>query len=395
MKKSLTILGSTGSIGVQALEIAKQLALPVCALTAGSNAALLEEQIRAFRPEFAALLDEKAAQELSRRVGDLPTQVMCGADGIAQCAAAGAHTVLNAIVGIAGLAPTLCAINAGSDIALANKETLVAGGSLVTSAVLEKGVRLLPVDSEHSAIFQALQGEELKSVKRLILTASGGPFFGKSREELKDVTLADALKHPNWDMGAKITVDSATMFNKGLELIEAVRLFDVPADSIEVVIHRQSVVHSLVEYADNSVIAQMGVPDMKIPIQYALTYPKRRPCPVEPLSLTKYGTLTFHEPDDDAFPAIRLARRACAEDATVVYNGANEIANELFRTGKIGFLDITSLVEQALDEWKLKSGKRKVGYTLEDVHNMDKWARDFVLSKVRNSTITCVYSLLT
>jgi len=402
--KTLCILGSTGSIGVQALEVARKLGLQVIALTAGNNAALLEEQIREFRPSIAALADEKAAADLRVRVADTKTRVLGGAQGIAKCASCGANTVLNAIVGIAGLEPTLHAISAGSDIALANKETLVAGGRLVTDAVREKGVKLLPVDSEHSAIFQAgmpplaghastlakinsLRPRQKQAadpyVKRLILTASGGPFFGKTRAELEQVTLQDALKHPNWSMGAKITVDSATMFNKGLELIEAVRLFDIPAERIEVVVHRQSVVHSLVEYTDNSVIAQLGVPDMTIPIQYAITYPERHPSPAPQLDLTQYASLTFEEPDDEAFPAVNLARRACKIGglATAVYNGANEQANEMFRAGEIRFLDITKLVTAAIDAYAAQSIST-IGHTLEDVLSIDKWSREFVLSNV-------------
>jgi 1-deoxy-D-xylulose-5-phosphate reductoisomerase len=378
------------------------LGLRLTALTAGSNAALLEDQIREFAPSVAALADEKAAADLRVRVADTPTKVLAGSDGVAECAGCGANTVLNAIVGIAGLEPTLRAIAAGSDIALANKETLVAGGSLVTAAVHEKGVRLLPVDSEHSAIFQALQGcPSPESVKRLILTASGGPFFGKTRAELQRVTLADALKHPNWSMGAKITVDSATMFNKGLELIEAVRLFNVPAERVEVLIHRQSVVHSLVEYRDNSVIAQLGVPDMKIPIQYALTYPERLPCPVQTLDLTRCAALTFEPPDDELFPAIKLARAAMRAGglATAVYNGANERANELFRgehdgaafhatdsadrsvrAEQIRFLRIAELIEAALCAYTHEMHTQS-GYTLGDVLDIDTWAREFVQSK--------------
>ncbi|MDR1409557.1 MAG: 1-deoxy-D-xylulose-5-phosphate reductoisomerase [Oscillospiraceae bacterium] len=392
--KSLCVLGSTGSIGTQALEVARALGLHVTALAANSNTALLETQIREFHPKSAALADEKAAADLRVRIADTSTKVLGGSAGMNECAACGANTVLNAIVGIAGLQPTLSAIAAGSDIALANKETLVAGGALVTDAAREKGVRLLPVDSEHSAIFQALQGSPNgathsfcppmpppKSLKRLILTASGGPFFGKTRAELEHVTLADALRHPNWNMGAKITVDSATMFNKGLELIEAVRLFHVPPEQVDVVMHRQSVVHSLIEYRDNSVIAQLGVPDMKIPIQYAVTYPERLPCPAEPLDLTRCGTLTFEPPDDEAFPAIKLARNACAQDglATAVYNGANEQANALFRTGAIRFLQIAELVTAAVSAMPYEN----TGHNMKDVLHIDSWARAFVLDAAR------------
>ncbi|MDR1805238.1 MAG: 1-deoxy-D-xylulose-5-phosphate reductoisomerase [Clostridium sp.] len=376
--KTLAVLGSTGSIGAQALEVARAHSIPVVALAAGRNAAQLEEQIREFRPTVAALADENAARDLRCRVADLEVRVLGGAQGIDECAACGASVVLNAIVGIAGLSPTVCAVAAGSDIALANKETLVAGGSLVTEAVSTMGVNLLPVDSEHSAIFQCLQGAGGNPVKSLILTASGGPFFGKSRAELEGVTLADALKHPNWSMGAKITVDSATMFNKGLELIEAVRLFDVQPQRVKVLVHRQSVVHSLVEYEDGALIAQLGIPDMKIPIQYALSYPQRLSSAAAPPDLTAYAGLTFEKTDDELFPAIELARRACALGGLTpaVYNGANEEANALFRAGKISFLRIAELVAAAID--KLPAAGYNNGYTLSDVFNIDSSAREFV-----------------
>ena len=275
-----------------------------------------------------------------------------GEEGICAAAQLDADKVLNSIVGIAGLKPTLAAIEAGNDIALANKETLVAGGELVTTRAKEKGVAILPVDSEHSAIFQSLQGSPGKqSVKRLILTASGGPFFGRTRDDLKDVTVEQALKHPNWSMGAKITIDSATMMNKGLELIEAAWLFDMPADKIDILVHRQSVVHSLVEYVDNSVIAQLGVPDMRVPIQYALTYPERYESPAKQLRLEDWKTLTFEQPDYDTFSCINLCRQAITKGG--IYpasaNGANEAANKLFRDGKIKFLDIADAVAGVLD----------------------------------------------
>ena len=305
MIKSLAILGSTGSIGVQALEVAQMHSIRVLALTANSRTDILEEQIRKFNPIYAAVADEKAAADLKLRVADTDTKVLSGADGVKECAACGAESVLNSIVGIAGLAPTVAAIEAGSDIALANKETLVAGGKLVMALAKEKGVNIYPVDSEHSAIFQSLQGCTGKEqIKRLILTASGGPFFGKSKEELENVTLEQALRHPNWSMGAKITIDSATMMNKGLELIEAAWLFDMKPCDIDIVVHRQSVIHSLVEYIDNSVIAQLGVPDMRIPIQYALTYPDRFESPVKQLNLADFANLTFEKPDYETFPCI-------------------------------------------------------------------------------------------
>ena len=373
MIKSLAVLGSTGSIGVQALEVAQMHSIRVLALTANSRTDILEEQIRKFNPVYAAVADEKAAADLKLRVADTDTKVLSGADGVRECAACGAESVLNSIVGIAGLAPTVAAIEAGSDIALANKETLVAGGKLVMALAKEKGVNIYPVDSEHSAIFQSLQGCTGKEqIKRLILTASGGPFFGKSKEELENVTLEQALKHPNWSMGAKITIDSATMMNKGLELIEAAWLFDMKPCDIDIVVHRQSVIHSLVEYIDNSVIAQLGVPDMRIPIQYALTYPDRFESPVKQLNLADFANLTFENPDYETFPCINLCRRAIEKGGLypAAVNAANEKANELFRQGKIGFTDIAKAVEAALE-----NAPQKDDYTLADVFEADRLAR--------------------
>ena len=291
--------------------------------------------------------------------------------------------MLNAIVGMAGLMPTLAAIDAGKEIALANKETLVAGGKLVMEAARKKGVRILPVDSEHSAIFQCLQGApagQREALKRIILTASGGPFFGRTKEELRDVTVAQALKHPNWSMGAKITIDSATMMNKGLELIEAVWLFSMPPERVDIVVHRESVVHSLIEYADNSVIAQLGVPDMRIPIQYALTYPKRYVSPVEQLSLAKFGTLHFAEPDYESFPLINVCRQAISRGGIfpATANAANEEANRLFREGKIRFLEIGELVAAATEQ-----APDCPDYTLDDIREAGANARDFVRKHVK------------
>lgn len=350
--KSMVILGSTGSIGTQALDVARFRNFTVRALTSNSNIDLLEEQIREFKPEIAAVADESRAAELRTKVADTSTRVLGGEEGICAAAQLNADKVLNSIVGIAGLKPTLAAIEAGNDIALANKETLVAGGELVTSRAKEKGVSILPVDSEHSAIFQSLQGSPgKKSVKRLILTASGGPFFGRTRADLEGVTVEQALKHPNWSMGAKITIDSATMMNKGLELIEAAWLFDMPADKIDILVHRQSVVHSLVEYVDNSVIAQLGVPDMRVPIQYALTYPERYESSAKQLRLEEWKTLTFEQPDYDTFSCINLCRQAITKGGVypATANGANEAANKLFREGKIKFLDIADAVSGVLD----------------------------------------------
>ena len=374
MIKSLAVLGSTGSIGVQALEVAKLHNLRVEALTAGSRVDIIENQIREFSPAVAAVADEKAAADLKIRVADTATKVLSGAEGVKECAACGAESVLNSIVGIAGLAPTVAAIEAGSDIALANKETLVAGGKFVMGLAKEKGVKIYPVDSEHSAIFQSLQGcTEKKQIKRLILTASGGPFFGKTKKDLEGVTLEQALNHPNWSMGAKITIDSATMMNKGLELIEAAWLFDMAAKDIDIVVHRQSIVHSLVEYVDNSVIAQLGVPDMRIPIQYALTYPDRFVSPVRQLDLTEFGTLTFEKPDYETFACLNLCRRAIEKGGLypAAVNAANEKANELFRQGKIRFLDIAATVADALENAPCNDN-----YSLADVFETDRLIRD-------------------
>lgn len=377
MAQKLSILGSTGSIGTQSLDVAEKQGYDIIALTAGSNAELLEQQIRKYKPKYVALADEKAANDLKIAVKDTDTKVLSGLDGICECAEANeADTVINAIVGIAGLVPTLRAIDSNKTIALANKETLVAGGQLVMSKAKEKGVKILPVDSEHSAIFQCLQGMNKKDeLKSIILTASGGPFFGKTKDELKTVTVQQALKHPNWEMGAKITVDSATMMNKGLELIEAVWLFDVQPDMVDIVVHRESVIHSLIEYKDNSVIAQLGVPDMRIPIQYALTYPERFESPVKKLNLFEYQNLTFFKPDYDTFRCINICREAIKKGGLYpcTANGANEMANYLFRSGKIGFLDVADLVEKAtLNAPKYDS------YTLDDVLEADKMARGFV-----------------
>ena len=378
--KNIVILGSTGSIGKQALDVVKMQGYKVIALTAQRNEAELEKQIREYKPMYAAMADEKAAESLKIKVADTNTKVLLGKEGVCECASLRCDYVLNSIVGMAGLEPTLKAIEAGNDIALANKETLVEGGALVTQKAAEKNVRILPVDSEHSAIFQSLQGcADKKEVKRLILTASGGPFFGKTREELSSVTVEQALKHPNWSMGAKITIDSASMMNKGLELIEAVWLFGVKPQNIDIVVHRQSVVHSLVEYCDNSVIAQLGVPDMRIPIQYALTYPERIPSPVKQLSLTDYGTLTFEKPDYETFGFINICKKAIAEGGLLpaAANSANEAANLAFRNGKIKFLDIERLVADAVAH-----AENKKDYTLDDVNAMDEWARNYVSSGI-------------
>lgn len=352
--RSLVILGSTGSIGTQALEVASEAGYRVIGLAAARQGDLLEQQIRRFKPLAAAMYDEKAAADLRIRVADLPVRVLSGMEGLCELAALPqADMVLNSVVGMVGLRPTLAAVAAGKDVALANKETLVAGGAFVMDAVKKAGVRLLPVDSEHSAIFQCLQGcPPERRIKRLILTASGGPFFGRKADELENVTLADALNHPNWSMGQKITIDSATMMNKGLELIEAAWLFSMPPDKIDIVVHRESIIHSLVEYDDHAVLAQLGAPDMRVPIQYALTYPDRLPCPVKQLRLEDWNNLTFYAPDNEAFPAMSLARRALTMGGLypAALNAANEVAVGAFIAGEIGFPAITRLAAAALEQ---------------------------------------------
>lgn len=381
MTKNLSLLGSTGSIGTQSLDVARKRGYRVRALSAFSNVKKIEEQIREFKPDVAALVSEDAAKDLKVRVADTGTKILSGKEGVCECAAyEKSDTVLNSVVGMAGLEPTLTAIHAHKKLALANKETLVAGGRLVIDAAKRENVDILPVDSEHSAIFQALQGKPSnKALKKIILTASGGPFFGKTAKELESVTVNDALKHPNWSMGAKITVDSATMMNKGLELIEAVWLFGVKPQDVKIVVHRESVVHSAVEYDDNSVIAQLGLPDMRIPIQYALTYPERYESPVGELDLAALGKLTFFEPDYDTFRCINICREAIDRGGLypAAVNGANEQANYLFRNGKIGFLDIAKKVEAILPEVP-----KKDVYTLDDVLETDRFAREFVMKSV-------------
>ncbi|MBR3753814.1 MAG: 1-deoxy-D-xylulose-5-phosphate reductoisomerase [Clostridia bacterium] len=379
--KIISVLGSTGSIGEQALDVARLHGYRINALTAARNVHIVEKQAREFKPVKVAMADEDAANELKIRLADTDIKVLSGVEGVCECAADNSQAiVLNSIVGMAGMQPTLAAINEGCKIALANKETLVAGGQLVMNLAKQKNIDILPVDSEHSAIFQALQGmNDKKELKRIILTASGGPFFGKTKDELKNATVENALKHPNWSMGAKITIDSATMMNKGLELIEAVWLFDVAPKNVDIVVHRQSIIHSLIEYVDNSVIAQLGVPDMRIPIQYALTYPERFVSPVRQLRLEEWKTLTFDEPDYETFECINICRSAIEKGGlcTAVVNSANEKANELFREGKIGFLDIARLVAKAFE-----NSPKINEYTLSDVLETDRWAREFVLSNI-------------
>lgn len=379
--KKLSLLGSTGSIGTQALQVVQNLReqgekWEVAALAARSSVNRLEEQARKFHPEVVAVFDEGAALSLRQSLRDTDIQVLSGMEGLCEAAAwPGADLTLNAVVGMVGLQPTLAALQAGKALALANKETLVAGGAIVMEAARKRNLPILPVDSEHSAIFQCLQGcPERGALKKLVLTASGGPFFGRSRQELAGVTREQALRHPNWDMGAKITIDSATMMNKGLEVMEASWLFDMPEHRIEVVVHRESVIHSMVEYQDNAVVAQLGVPDMAVPIQYALTYPRRMPSPAGELDLCALGKLTFYPPDREAFPCLELCREALRRGGLMpaAANGANEQAVALFLEGKIGFLDIPRLVEAAMD-------RQDPGVvTLEAVLEADREARAFV-----------------
>lgn len=378
--KTISVLGSTGSIGTQTLDVAKKHDVKVCAITGNSNVKLLEKQAREFNPELVCVADERLYSDLKLLLADTSVKIDCGADGIERAASINsANLVVNSIVGIAGLLPTLSAINAHKDVALANKESLVTGGALVMKAANENGVKILPVDSEHSAIFQCMQGCKEREVKKIILTASGGPFFGYTKEQLKNVTKAEALKHPNWSMGAKITIDSATLMNKGAELIEAVWLFDKKADDVEIVVHRQSVIHSLIELEDNAVLAQLGTPDMKIPIQYAITYPDRLKCDAPRLSLTDYGNLTFDKPDYETFEALKACKEAIKLGGLYpcAVNCANEQAVKLFLEDKIEFYRIGELVTEAL-EFKNYCGE----YSLEDILNTDKEIREYVKSRV-------------
>ena len=375
--KKIAILGSTGSIGTQTVDILPSIDAEVVALTTNRRIDLLEEQARALHPKMVCAFDENAAKELRVKLADTDIEVLTGMDGLIACASAsGADIVVTAVVGMVGLLPTLAAIDAGKDIALANKETLVCAGGIVMEAARKKGVRILPVDSEHSAIFQCVQAANGNPISKILLTASGGPFFGKKFEEMRGMTREQALAHPNWSMGAKITIDSATMMNKGLELIEAMWLYDLPPEDIEIVVHRESIVHSAVEFADGAVIAQLGLPDMRLPIQLALTWPERVPCKVPRMSLAEVAKLTFFAPDYEAFPALNLAKHAASlkGDRGAVLNGANEAAVGLFLDGKIGFTEIAERVSHALDSIPYKKD-----VTLDDVLAADKAARELVL----------------
>ena len=377
MTKTIALLGATGSIGRQTLEVARELGLTVAALTAHTNIDLLERQARQFRPRLAAVYDAAAAAVLRDRLSDTDIEVLAGEEGLLAAATlAEADTLVTAVMGSVGLAPTLAAIRQGKRIALANKETLVCAGELVMSAAAEYGAEIIPVDSEHSAVFQCLQGcRDRGEVRRILLTCSGGPFYGKTHDQLEHVTAADALRHPNWHMGAKITIDSATLMNKGLELIEAVWLFGLPPEKIQIVVQRQSIVHSAVQYSDNSIIAQLGVPDMRIPIQYALTYPARVPGVVPELDFTTLKLLTFDVADEETFRCLAACKKAIKKGGLgpCAANGANEEAVKLFLEDKIGFLDIGRLVEAVVD-----SDSFGGDYSLADVYECDRMARAFV-----------------
>ena len=368
--KNISILGSTGSIGTQTLEIAEvNKEFNIVALCADKNVELIEKQIRKFKPLYAAMMNEKAAQELKTKVADLPVKVMSGIEGVCACATAKeADTVVTAVVGVIGLVPTIEAINAGKTIALANKETLVAGGSIVMPLAKEKGVSILPVDSEHSAIFQCIANSHVKP-SRILLTASGGAFFGKTKQEVENATPEDALKHPNWDMGAKVTIDSASLMNKGLEVIEATWLFDMPAEKIDVIVQRQSIIHSMVEFEDNSVIAQLSVPDMRLPISYALTYPERKYCKTEKIDFFRLRNITFDKPDTDTFRCLKLAYKAAEIGGSMpaVMNAANEEAVKLFMKKRIKFGDISRIVEEEMNAYNVIKNP-----SLEDILSINK-----------------------
>ena len=374
--KKIAILGSTGSIGTQTVDILPSIDAEVVALTTNRRINLLEEQARALHPKMVCAMDENAAKELKIKLEDTDIEVLTGMDGLIACAAeSGADIVVTAVVGMVGLLPTMAAIKAGKDIALANKETLVCAGGLVMSAAKQYGLRILPVDSEHSAIFQCVQAANGNPIDKILLTASGGPFFGKKIEEMRGMTREQALAHPNWSMGAKITIDSATMMNKGLELIEAAWLFGLPEDKIQIVVQRESIIHSAVQFADHSIIAQLGVPDMRIPIQYALTWPERLPSPVPELDFTALTKLSIATADDETFRCLKACKKAIRKGglAPCAANGANEAAVAHFLRDEIGFLDIGRLVEGIVD-----SDSFGGDYTLADVHECDRMARAYV-----------------
>ena len=375
----ILVLGSTGSVGTQALDVARAHNIRVDALTGGRNVALIEEQVREFGPRLCAMADEDAAKDLATRIADTDTKVLFGTEGIIEVIEkTAAKTAVNSILGLAGLAPTIAAAKRGMRIAIANKETLVAAGEIVKKTVRENGGELIPVDSEHSAIFQCLHCGRKSEVKRLLLTASGGPFYGYTPEQLRNVTRADALKHPTWSMGAKITIDSATLMNKGLEVIEAVRLFDVAPSQVQVVVHRESIIHSAVEYIDNAVIAELSHPDMRECVQFALTYPERTAAVIEPLDLFKVGTLTFKEPDRKTFKLLDLAYKSVEQGGLLpcVLSSANEEAVALFLKEKIAFWQIAEVVEEALNSFD-----NRQEFTIDDVFDADREVR----ARIKNS----------
>ena len=383
MVKCVSILGSTGSIGRQSLDIISRMPIRVAALTAGTSVERMAQQCRQFRPELAVMASQEAAEKLQELISDLETSVSWGEEGLIRAATMeSADCVITAVVGMLGLKPTLAAIRAGKRIGLANKETLVCAGEIVMAEAKKYGTEIIPVDSEHSAIFQCLMGmSHPKEIRRLVLTCSGGPFFGMTKQQLKSVTKADALKHPNWKMGAKITVDCATLMNKGLEVIEAMRLYRVPVEQVDVVIHRQSIVHSMVEFVDGAVMAQLGTPDMRLPIQLALTYPERMDCPVEKLDLIGCGELSFLKPDMESFPCLALARTCAKAGGTAcpVMNGANEEAVARFLNDEIGFYDIYDLVSGAVEAVPFLQNP-----TLEQILESDRLARTYVTEQLSN-----------
>lgn len=378
--KKIAILGSTGSIGTQTLEIVRNNAdLSVVALAAGRNVELMEKQIREFAPKLAVMWSKEAAEDLRARIKDTDVKVACGMDGLIEAATLPeAEVLVTAIVGMIGIRPTIAAINAGKTIALANKETLVCAGHIIMPLIKEKKVPLLPVDSEHSAIFQSLQGQPKERLAKILLTASGGPFRGKKREELVNIRPEDALKHPNWSMGRKITIDSSTLVNKGLEVMEAHWLFDTPYDKIQVVVQPQSVIHSMVEYEDGGIMAQLGTADMKLPIQYALFYPDRRFLPGKRLDFYELSRITFEKPDTDTFRGLLLGYRAGETGGSMptVYNAANEMAVSLFLDGKIGYLKITELIEECMEAHKLI-----VNPSVEEILQTEQWTYDYIKQK--------------
>ena len=386
MIKKISVLGSTGSIGTQTLEIARyNQDIGITALAAGSNVELLEKQVREFHPKIACLWKEEAARELKRRIRDLDVKVVSGMEGLMEAACEPvAQIVVTAVVGMIGIRPTIAAMEAGKDIALANKETLVTAGHIIMPLAKEKGVKILPVDSEHSAIFQCLQGAGENRIHKILLTASGGPFRGRSREQLAGVQPEDALKHPNWSMGRKITIDSSTMVNKGLEVMEAHWLFDVDMDQVQVVIQPASVIHSMIEYEDGAVIAQLGTPDMKLPIQYALYYPERRFLPGDRLDFTKLKEITFDEPDMETFRGLKLAYEAGKAGGSLptVFNAANELAVSLFLEKKIPYLAITDLIQGAME-----NHKRKAAPNVDQILAAEQEAYDFIRETLRKERI--------